>query len=80
MSRVALSFILGVFVAALFAGLALLIATVALDSAGAGSVDLHLGALRFYEFSRATGDISSEFGPGMVVVLLLAGVANAAGA
>jgi len=80
MARIALSFVLGVFVATLLAGVGLLVATVALDSAGVGAVDLHLGAVRFYTFSRETSGINSVFGPGVALVLLLAGMANAVGA
>lgn len=80
MARIALSFVLGVFVATLLAGVGLLVATMALDSAGVAAVDLRLGAIRFYEFSRGTTGVTSGFGPGLALVLLLAGVANAAGA
>lgn len=80
MLRFALSFSLGVLVATVVAVIGLLVATMALDSSGAGPVDLHLGALSVYAFDRSAAGMSSRFGPGMLLVLGAAGLVNAVAA
>jgi hypothetical protein len=77
MTRISVSFVLGVAVGAIVLLIGQLALTVALDSAGAPGVDVHLGDLGLYHFGRSPEGVSSQLQPGVLVVLALCGALNA---